>query len=105
MTDLTCPECSVKFTPTKPGRQAFCCVAHKERFHNTMSARGRVVMPLLLARSMGRHTKGAQLGGYCRREADALIARFNIEDRECGRNPSLVARHKMSIGWRACDIA
>jgi hypothetical protein len=101
---IQCPECSATFTPTKPGRQAFCCVAHKERFHNVMSARGRVVMPLLLARSMGRHTKGDQLGGYCRREADALIARWNIIDRECGRRPDLVARHKLDMGWKGVDL-
>lgn len=102
---LQCPECSAAFTPTKPGRQAFCCVEHKQRFHRTMSARGQVIMPLLLARSMGRHTKGDQLGAYCRREADALIARFNIEDRECGRRPDLVARVKQQAGWKACDLA
>lgn len=104
MTAITCPECGQTFTPTKPGRQAFCCVEHKTRFHHLMAQRGRVVLPLLLARSMGRHTKGDQLGAYCRREADALIARWNIEDRTAGRRPDLSARGKMDFGWKAVDL-
>lgn len=104
MITLLCPECGQAFTPTKPGRQAFCCVEHKTRFHNVMKARGQVVLPLLLARSMGRHSKGDQLGGYCRRNADALIARWNQDDKKAGRRPDLVARTKMDMAWSSVDV-
>lgn len=109
MTDmLTCPECSAKFVRTSRARQAFCCTEHKAAFNDLMRVRGRLIMPLLLARSMGRHTRGDQRGAYCRKQADALIARWNIEDRERPggpRRPDIIARHKMDMLWSSVDVA
>lgn len=104
MTDLTCCECGQPFARKGRARQAFCSPAHQVAFHRLMATRGQIIMPLLLARSMGRHTKGDQLGAYCRREADALIARWNIADREAGRRPDLAARTKLELGWKAVDL-
>ena len=104
MAELICPQCGCAFIRTSRARQAFCTPEHKVAFNDLMRARGRVIMPLLLARSMGRHTKGDQLGAYCRREADALIARWNQEDRACGRRPDIVAKTKQGLHWRAVDI-
>jgi hypothetical protein len=104
MTALTCPECSAKFTRTSRARQAFCTPAHRKRFAKVMAQRGEVILPLLLAKSMGRHGGHGGLPAYCRKEADALLARWNVEDREAGRNPSIAAKHKMDMLWRAVDL-
>jgi hypothetical protein len=69
-----------------------------------MEARGQIILPLLLAKSMGRHGGHGGLPAYCRKEADALLARWNREDREAGRDPSIVARHKQDMLWRAVDV-
>lgn len=100
--ELTCPECSKVFTKTAK-RQTFCTPDHKKRFYIVMSTRGQLIMPLLLARSMGRHTKGDQLGAFCRKNADALIARWNVADREAGRRPDVLARGKLDMLWSSVD--
>lgn len=98
-----CAECGLIFEK-RHGNQRFCSTSHKRAFHILMASRGQVILPLLLAKSMGRHGGHGGLPAYCRKEADALLARWNVEDREAGRNPSIIARHKQDMLWRAVDV-
>lgn len=102
---ITCPECGARFV-RKGGRQMFCSPAHKVAFYNLQTTRGTVIGPLLATARLGGRYKGAdrELAAYARREADALINRWIIEDREAGRDAALIVADKMARCWRAADV-
>jgi hypothetical protein len=84
--NATCPECGQPFRRVQ-WRQLFCCPAHKAEFHNRNTARGRTLTPLVMA---ARQTRGGSRGDTAtgkaaRRDADFLMHRWTIEDREAGR--------------------
>ena len=102
---MICPECGVEFTRTER-RQVFCTREHGKRFYNLQTKRGTVIGPLLVvAREAGRYRgTDKELGTYARREADALISRWVIEDRADGRSAAMIVREKMVNAWRAVDV-
>jgi hypothetical protein len=82
----TCPECGAAFQRAQ-WRQLFCSPSHKADFHNRATARGRVLTPLVMA---ARQTRGGsrgdtETGRAARADADFLIQRWTVEDREAGR--------------------
>ena len=101
---MKCPECSAEFEQTER-RQVFCSRAHGKRFYNLQTKRGTIIGPLLVtARTAGRYAGvSRELGAYARREADALISQWIIEDRKAGRDATLIAEQKRTNRWRATD--
>lgn len=99
-----CAECAQTFTATRAW-QRFCCEAHKQRFHKLMAKRGQMLAPLLIASAENRRYAGGdrELAAYGRREADALVSAWVVEDRSAGRSCALVAAGKQEDGWRAVD--
>jgi|SRR5215472_5691939 len=101
-----CAECG---EPFRPGRawQRFCTQAHKQRFHKLMAKRGQMLAPLLIAKATvgGRYPalKDAALAAWARKEADALLSRWVIEDRAARRSSASVVAAKQEAGWRAAD--
>lgn len=75
-----CPECR---EPVKAG-STFCSPAHKSAFHNRSSARGRVVIPLLMCARMQRNRKGTS-APKAWTEARTLLDQYAAEDKAAGR--------------------
>ena len=103
---LICPGCSTHFARTER-RQVFCTKRCGKAFYNLQTKRGTVIGPLLtVAREAGRYKGGPSraLGAYARREADALISRWVIEDRAAGRSAALLVAAKFERAWRAVDV-
>lgn len=101
-----CAEDGKQFTPRKLWA-LFCCTGCQKRFHRLMEKRGDVLTPLLIAASEARRYGDARdpdLAAYARREADALISAWVVEDRRDGRDCASVARLKRDRGWRAIDV-
>ena len=71
-----------------------------------MSARrGKILTPLALVWRQGRNRKqDAKLAAYALTELAALLDAYARNDREAGRNPSLVVAVKHEAGWRAADV-
>ena len=103
-TTRQCAECG---KPFEPGRtwSLFCAkpAPCKDNFHRLMQKRGKVLTPLRLVAHGGKHV-ASDVARYARREADALEARWNAEDRACGRNVVAGVMEKMARGWKACDL-
>jgi hypothetical protein len=76
-----CAECPTLFKPTQV-KQLFCSGACKQRFHNRSAARGKTLVPLLMASRQGRNT---ELGRYAQGEWARLAARYTAEDKAAGR--------------------
>ncbi len=74
-----CPECRA---PVGQGR-TFCSNEHKSAFHNRSSARGRVVIPLLMAARIPRNVGPAASRAW--REARTLLDDYAKEDKAAGR--------------------
>lgn len=94
-----CPGCGAAV----PGHKAFCEPACRTAFHNRMSKRGRVAMPLALAWRGKRGSGDTAKAAF--RELCELLDHYNAEDRKAGR-PSMV-HHVMrrgawngGSGWR-----
>lgn len=68
-----------------PAHKAFCAPACRDAFHNRMSKRGRVAMPLALGWRAGRGSGGMAKGAL--RELCAYLDHCNAEDRAAGRPP------------------
>lgn len=98
----TCPECGEDFT-AKHGAAVFCSPAHQQAFHNRSMKRGKVAMPILQAMVL-RAADDADLAGWARREAYALVRSWNKEDKVAGRRPDLIAKTKFELGWIAADL-
>lgn len=96
-----CPECGASFAPTN-GRQVFCTVPHKQAFWRLMAARGQLMLPLSLSWQAGNR-KGESHAAWARSQQDGLLRRWVREDREAGRDPSLVSRAKESLRWSHVD--
>lgn len=62
----------------------FCSIEHKTAFHNRSSARGRVVIPRLMASRRLRNRAGT-MATRAWAEARALLDQYEKEDREAGR--------------------
>ena len=75
-----CPECR---TPVSDGK-TFCSPAHKTAFHNRSSARGRVVIPLLMCARIQRNRAGTS-ATRAWSEARTLLDRYAAEDKAAGR--------------------
>ena len=104
-TTRICAGCSTRFKPQRTS-QMFCTKACGKTFYNLQTMRGTVIAPLLsVAREAGRYKGGPSkaLGAYARREADALISQWVIEDRAAGRQPALIVASKCARAWRAVD--
>lgn len=76
-----CAECGGCFTPTQV-KQLFCGKTCKQRYHNRSAARGKTLVPLLMASRQGRNT---ELGRYAQGEWARLASRFAAEDKAAGR--------------------
>jgi hypothetical protein len=101
-----CPGCGAQSARTAR-HQVFCTAECGKAYYNLMTKRGTVIGPLLIvAREAGRYKGGPsrELGRYARREADALISQWVIEDRAAGRNSALLVGEKMARAWRAVDV-
>jgi len=99
----TCPQCGATFTPTHRA-QVFCAPAHLNAFYNVESKRGRVLMAF--AQTSRRGKSGyTDTRKYALRQFNALLDRFNAEDRASGRNPELIVARKMVVCWSANDIS
>lgn len=75
-----CPECRA---PVGEGK-TFCSAAHKSAFHNRSSARGRVVIPLLMCARIQRNRAGTS-APRAWTEARTLLDRYAAEDKAAGR--------------------
>jgi len=64
--------------------KTFCTPAHKAAFHNRSSARGRVVIPLLMCTRIQRDRKGTT-APRAWGEARALLDKYAAEDKAAGR--------------------
>jgi hypothetical protein len=72
-----------------------------------MRDRGAVLAPLLIASAEARRYRNAanpEMAAYARRQADALISTWVIEDRAAGRRSAYVVAGKMEAGWSAVDL-
>ena len=83
---IRCPECLVPFLSVHP-RKIFCCKAHEVTFANRMTVRGRTLTALVMAAHITRGgTRGDTATGIrARRDAEHLMRRWAMEDREAGR--------------------
>ena len=101
---MTCPECGCHFE-RNARRQVFCCPQHGRDFYNLQTTRGTIIGPLLVTAAQERRYSGGNraLAAYARREADALISRWVVEDREAGRNAALIVASKEGRKWRVAD--
>lgn len=83
----------------------FCSRACTDAYHNVQTVRGRVLMPLVMAAATRRYGgSDRELCAYARREADALVSRWLVEDRAVGRRSEVLVAAKIERGWRACDL-
>lgn len=80
-----CPGCG---TPIDPYR-AFCTPKCRAHFHNRMSKRGRVAMPLALAWRAGRGQRVVSKAAF--KELCQYLDKCNAEDLAAGR--PLMERH------------
>lgn len=80
-----CPECGVKFT-TRQGQgrhQQFCTPAHRAKFYSRCAARGKVILPYLMAWRGRRGSRG--IGATAFHEICSILDAFANEDRAAGR--------------------
>lgn len=103
-TPNACANCSTQFTP-KSTLNLFCTATCKTEFYNIHTVRGRVLLPLLLTAATRRYDGDKALTAYARKQADALISRWLVEDRACGRRSELMVAGKMGRLWVAADLA
>jgi hypothetical protein len=80
-----CAECGTPF-PKGQHKKVFCQPKCKQAFHNRSAARGKTLVPLLMASRQGRNT---ELGKYAQGEWARLVSRFSEEDKAAGRMPML----------------
>lgn len=78
---MRCQNCGIDV----PDHKAFCFPACRDAFHNRMSKRGRVAMPLALAWRGGRGSKDVAKAAL--KELCAYLDACNAEDRAAGRPP------------------
>ncbi|MFD1951901.1 hypothetical protein ACFSGX_14095 [Sphingomonas arantia] len=100
---LSCPECMVSFAAVHP-RQLFCSPAHRDRYHNRWTVRGRVLAPLEVADRITRGgTRGDVVTGRrARRDAQHLKDRWVVEDRDAKRMPAIeYVRLRLALGFEA----
>lgn len=99
-----CPECGASFASRWP-QQMFCSPAHKAAFHNLQIKRGFVLTPLMeVWRAESKRAGGdRELAAYAFREGCALLDLYAQEDRDAGRDASLVIAAKRNARWRARD--
>lgn len=83
--------------------QAFCCPAHRQRFHHLNAARGQVVVPFLQIARNGKNGRTAETA-YAFSQMSALGDLWNAEDRDAGRRPDLVVRAKFDAKWSWADV-
>ena len=88
-----CPECGVVLPPSK----LYCGPACRAAFHNRMSKRGRVAMPLALGWRAKRGSGDVAKRGFA--ELCAYLDRCNAEDVAAGR-PPMVEYLEGAFGWR-----
>lgn len=75
-----CPECRA----VVPNGKTFCSPAHKSAFHNRSSARGRVVIPLLMCARIQRNRAGTS-APRAWTEARTLLDQYAAEDKAANR--------------------
>jgi len=96
---MACQNCGADIV----GKKAFCAAACREAFHNRMSKRGRVAMPLALAWRAKRGSGPVAKAAF--QELCAYLDHCNAEDRKAGR-PAMVdhVEHRGDwnggVGWR-----
>lgn len=73
------------FKPSQ-AKQLFCRPACKQAYHNRNAARGKTLVPVLMASRQGR---GTEIGRLAQAEWARLAARFAEEDRAAGRMTAL----------------
>ncbi len=83
-----CPECLTAFVAGHP-RQLFCSAAHRDRFHNRATVRGRSLVPLQMAARLtrGGSRRDTATGIRARQDCERLLDRWNADDRSEGRMP------------------
>ena len=87
---MACPNCGV----VAPAKKAFCAPACRDAFHNRMSKRGRVAMPLALAWRAKRGSGDVAKSAF--KELCAYLDACNAEDHKSGRPP--MAEHMAKRG-------
>jgi len=88
---VVCADCGEAFTTTRSDAR-FCSTAHKTRFANRMTARGKVLAPYVMAWIAGRgggHAGTHPVAGPAMREITSITRGFIDEDKEAGR-PSAI---------------
>lgn len=99
---IPCPECGRPFVP-RHHLTAFCCPAHQRRFHNLMGQRGKALLPFAMVSRKGKSGFTAERK-YALRCYNALVDKFNADDKASWRRPELVVSAKLAKGWAAADL-
>ena len=90
MADKRCPNCAA---PVARGA-VYCCPECRAAFHNRMSKRGRVIMPVALGWRAGRGSGDIAKAAFA--EMCAYLDHCNAEDVAAGRPP--MAQYLKSVG-------
>jgi len=91
----TCPECGEDFAVPSSGpggHKQFCCEAHRQDFRKRCAARGKVLVPYVMAWRTGRPGGGQKSSPIVKQafaEMNRILDQFAEEDRKAGR-PKLV---------------
>lgn len=98
-----CPNCGKPFTGSRAS-QVFCGAPCRVDFYDVQAVRGKLSTPFLQTWRRGKHgSSGAST--YAFAQLCALADKWNAEDREAGRDPSLIVVQKQAAQWRAADLS
>lgn len=84
--ERVCPECGNKFIAYagQGSHQQFCNADHRDKFKSRCAARGKVILPYLMAWRVGRGKKGT-VSSAAYAEVCTILDLFADEDRQAGR--------------------
>jgi hypothetical protein len=98
MAEKRCPDCG---GPVGPGK-VYCAPACRAAFHNRMSKRGRVILPIALGWRAGRGSGDIAKAAFL--EMCAYLDHCNAEDFKAGRPPMVEYLKAVGVvsfpGWR-----
>jgi hypothetical protein len=97
-----CPECGQDFKAAHHLTR-FCCPEHQKRFHSRNAQRGRILLPIAQVSRQGKRGFNEERR-YALQQFNALLDRWNKDDREAGRRPDLLVKRKRDSQWASVDL-
>lgn len=98
-----CPNCSADFTGTRVS-QVFCTSRCRTDFYDVQAVRGKLAIPFVQTWRRGKHG-GTGASTYAFAQLCALADKWNVEDRQVGRDPARLVGVKQAAQWRAADLS